>query len=115
MANKTIYVRLDITDNPAVQVDPVVLGRAKMKWRPEGDGDDFEFVNIDFDPSDPFTLTKLRPGKINVDNNLAPNPPTPVDGFEYTITVRDDNGDLHTTTETSGGPPAPGDRPVIRN
>jgi len=108
MADKKIDVYLDTTRNPQVQVDPIVLGRSKMEWRRESDSPDFDFVNIDFDPSGAFTLKDIKPQKIEVSNSLA------VGDYEYTLTVRSAaNGDLYSTTES--GPPAPGDRPVIRN
>lgn len=107
MSEKTVYVFLDTALNPPVQVDPCVLGRRKMKWRMEPGSANFRFVNIDFDPSDPFTVDKLKDDKLDVTNSLAPG------HFKYTLTVEADDGTLYTTTEST--PPAPGDKPVIRN
>jgi serine protease len=81
MTDKTVHVFLDTSLNPPVQVDPCVLGRAKMKWRMEPGSANFKFVNIDFDPSDPFTIEKRKDDKLNVANSLAPG------NYKYTLTV----------------------------
>jgi hypothetical protein len=107
MAPKTVYVSLDTTLDPPVQVDLLILGRTKMKWRKEDDSANFRFVNIDFDPVDPFTLEKLEDDELDVANSLAPG------HYKYILTVEADDGMLYTTTQS--GPPAPGDKPVIRN
>jgi len=108
MADKTIHVYFDTTKNPPVQVDPIVLGRSKMKWRKEDSSQDFTFKNIDFDPSEPFSLTKVDDDKIDADNTLAPG------DFKYTLTIEASDGTLYTTTEAAP-PPGAGDKPVIRN
>lgn len=105
---KIILVHLDAAADPQVEVDRDVGGRSTMKWRKEDPTQDFVFKNIDFDPSLPFTLKQLKDHKIEVENSLAAGK------YSYTLTVEDVAGNLYTTTE-QGGPPGPGDKPVLRN
>ena len=108
-ADKTIYVYLDTSRNPPERVDPIVLGRSKMKWRKESDSPDFDFVGIEFIPKEPFEIKKDTASKINVDNDLTEG------DYEYILTVRAEaDGQEYDTTEIDP-PPGPGDKPVIRN
>ncbi len=107
MASKTLYVYVDMSLNPKVRVDPIVWGKALLKWRRDPDSPcDFDFVGIVFNTPDPFSIEKLEDDKINVKNDLTPG------NYEYTIVVKCGDEYVHTTEL---GPPAPGDKPVIRN
>jgi hypothetical protein len=105
--SKTLYVYLNTAANPPVQVDPVVLGRSKLKWRKEDEDQDFEFKSINFNPSGPFSDKEVEDDKINVKNDGTAG------DYKYTLIVETSDGTQYSTTEA--GPPAPGDKPVIRN
>lgn len=111
MSQKTLKVRLDPSKNPPVQVDPIVLGRRKMFWKPEDNPRNFDFVDIDFSSPgapNPFTKKPIKPDKVSASND------TKLQGdFEYTITVRDENGQEYTSTAVQA--PSSGGKPVIRN
>ena len=103
--SKTLYVRLNIAADPQVQIDPIVLGKPKLKWRREGGTAEFEFVGISGLPAS-FVTTKSGKKKINVADGMVPG------DHEYTVAVTSGG---HTYTSTASTPPATGGRPVIRN
>lgn len=106
--DKKVYVYLDTSENPRVQVDPKVLGRKNMKWRRENGSESFKFVSISFIPPGPFDIKTVTDVRINVKNDGTAGE------YEYIITVEDSSGTQHTTTELNP-PPNTGDKPVIRN
>lgn len=109
MAKKTLRVSLDTSLNPAVRVDPVAYGKSKMRWKPEKGSNNFIFEGIQFLKSagNPFEIKEVTNDKIKVDNEKSSG------DWEYILTVKDKQGNSHTST-TMGGPPT-GGKPVIRN
>jgi len=109
MTDQVIYVSLDTSKDPKVQVNPVVLGKPKIKWRVDTDSpESFKFKSLVFDYPAPFTEKKFEDHKINVDDDMSTAEPE----YPYTLTVVDDNGDEYNTTTDEM---VPGDKPVIRN
>lgn len=103
--SKTLRVVLDPTADPQVQVDPIVLGQPKLKWRRNSDSMEFDFVGISGLPAS-FVTTKSTRKKINVTNGMVAG------DYDYIIAVR--AGGV-TYTSTVAAPPASGPKPVIRN
>ena len=109
MTDQVIYVSLDTSKDPKVQVNPVVLGKPKIKWRVDSDSpESFKFHSLVFDNPAPFTQKKFEDHKINVDDDMSGVGTE----YPYTLTVEDDNGNQYTTTKAALNP---GDKPVIRN
>ena len=109
MAKKTVYVTLNRSKNPQVSIRSTVEGENEMRWRKDYKSEHFEFVAID-DLPDSFVTTKETKKKINVTNDLSNG-----GKHEYTITVENRHGTFTSTEKNEGVPPAPGDKPVIRN
>ncbi len=103
--SKTLRVNLNTSADPQVQIDPIVLGKPKLKWRKDKSSPDFEFVGISGFPES-FTTTKNTKKKINVTNSMIKG------DYEYTVAV--EAGGV-TYTSTASVPPTTGGRPVIRN
>ena len=109
MGKKTVYVSLKRANNPQVTIRSKVDGKDEMKWRKDYKSEHFEFVAIDDLPAS-FVTTKETKKKINVTNDLSNG-----GDHKYTITVKNRHGEFTSTEKHDGGPPAPGDKPVIRN
>ena len=103
--SKTLRVTLVVGGDPAVQMDPIVLGKSKIKWRRDSDSTDFDFAGISGLPGS-FTTKKSTRKKINVTDGMVPG------DYPYTIAVTKDG---HTYTSNAAVPPDTGGKPVIRN
>lgn len=103
--SKTLRVRLNTGGNPQVQIDPIILGERKLKWRAKKGTTKFDFVGISGLPGS-FTTTKQTATRISVTNGMLTG------DYEYTVAV-EAGGVTYTSTATV--PPASGGRPVIRN
>jgi hypothetical protein len=103
--SKTLRVTLNPASDPPVLIDPIVLGKPKLKWRREPDTMEFEFVGISGFP-DSFATTKATKKKINVTDGMVPG------DHEYVVAVK--VGEV-TYTSTATVAPTTGGRPVIRN
>jgi hypothetical protein len=102
---KTVYVTLEIKEDPPVRVDPVIRGDKKMKWRQHDDSVEFDFVDLTGLP-DSFKKTKKTKRKIDFKDDMDPG------DYAYTITV-EYKGVRYSTTPSKLS--AADRKPVIRN
>lgn len=107
MSEKKIEVFLNIGGNPEVVLDRDVSGfkKNKVQWV-RGDGEEFEFLSLNYWLDGCLSNKDEQPHKIKADNDTGKTGP-----HEYIIRVRSKQGDHSTTIQ---GPPT-GDKPVIRN
>ena len=107
MSEKKIEVFLNIGGNPEVILDRDVSGfkRNKIEWV-RGDGEDFEFLTLNYWLDGSLSNKDEKAHKIEADNDTTNKGP-----HEYVIRVKSQKGEHSTTVQ---GPPT-GDKPVIRN
>lgn len=107
MSAKKIEVFLNIGGNPEVILDRDISGfkKNKIQWV-RGDGEDFEFMTLNYWSDGCLSNKDEKPHKIEADNDSSNT-----GEHEYVIRVRSEQGEHSTTVE---GPPT-GDKPVIRN
>lgn len=122
MATVNIYVSLDTTANPAVEL--TTLGGGSARSQKVSDGDTIKWQKKD--NTDDFDITKLKPtgsGKAFgtattggsgqwLKSDYQPTSSGPTDEFPYTLTVTKGE-DTYNTTKTSIE--LTDDKPVIRN
>lgn len=121
MATVNIFVSLDITANPPVQLVDQAGNSARSKQASSGDTIRWQKR----DNNDSFDITALEPtgnGTAFSTPTTAPGgqwlsctfqPPSPDTEYPYTLTVTTSDGNQYTTTDTSKKRDE--DRPVIRN
>lgn len=106
--NKKVDVSLDLSKNPKVRIDPIVLGKATITWERESGSPYFDFVSINYNPGGALSSKDVKAQKITVDNDTSHS-----GDHDYIITVRDESGDEYDSTYIDA--PPTGDKPVIRN
>jgi hypothetical protein len=124
MATVTIFVSLDETANPAVQLSDSAGNSARsekvdpcsdIKWQKKGSSDPFDIIDLSpTGPGEVFSPPTTGGAGQWLECRFGPPGGDPSNTkYPYTLTVEAQDGTHYTTTDT--GPNPDNGRPVIRN